>query len=88
MRRALRFWKLTAAGNDFVLVDSGARDPRGLARRLCDRREGVGADGMLSNSQVWLASVNSSRTVSVGAPACLSAMGWPEVSSNPTATGM
>jgi diaminopimelate epimerase len=43
------FWKLTGAGNDFVLL---AGLPRGrsaaaLARRLCDRRFGVGADGLL-----------------------------------------
>ena len=43
----LRFWKLTAAGNDFVLVASAVRAPGALARRLCDRREGVGADGLL-----------------------------------------
>jgi diaminopimelate epimerase len=43
----LRFWKLTAAGNDFVLVDSAVLGPRALARRICDRREGVGADGLL-----------------------------------------
>ncbi len=42
--------KLHGAGNDFlVLVDPGASwsiGP-GLARALCDRREGVGADGLL-----------------------------------------
>ncbi|MEQ1918446.1 MAG: diaminopimelate epimerase [Elusimicrobiota bacterium] len=43
------FWKLSGAGNDFVLLcglpkgKSGA----GLARTLCDRRLGVGADGLL-----------------------------------------
>lgn len=45
----LPFWKLTGAGNDFVLLD---RLPKGrsgpaLARKLCDRRFGVGADGLL-----------------------------------------
>ena len=47
MRGLLRFWKLTAAGNDFVLVASAVRAPGALARRLCDRRGGVGADGLL-----------------------------------------
>jgi diaminopimelate epimerase len=43
-----RFWKLTAAGNDFVLVVAKAgRSLPGLARRLCRRRTGVGADGLL-----------------------------------------
>jgi diaminopimelate epimerase len=47
LSRFLRFWKMTAAGNDFVLVDSAVSRPQALARRLCDRREGVGADGLL-----------------------------------------
>ena len=47
MSGALRFWKLTAAGNDFVLVTAEVRNPGALARRLCDRRGGVGADGLL-----------------------------------------
>lgn len=49
----LKFWKMTAAGNDFVLV-AGARArslPR-LARRFCDRRAGVGADGLLAVARV------------------------------------
>ena len=49
----LRFWKLSGAGNDFVLID---RLPKGksaawLARHLCDRREGIGADGLLVMSR-------------------------------------
>lgn len=50
--RRLRFWKMSGAGNDFVLVDgadvarlSGSK--AALARRLCDRKNGVGADGLL-----------------------------------------
>lgn len=47
------FWKLTGAGNDFVLI---ARRPAGrsgaaLARALCDRRFGIGADGLLIMSR-------------------------------------
>ncbi|MBI4422982.1 MAG: diaminopimelate epimerase [Elusimicrobia bacterium] len=46
----IRFEKLSGAGNDFVLLDgrrAGARPTPALARRLCDRKEGVGADGLL-----------------------------------------
>jgi len=48
----LRFYKLQGAGNDFVLLDACTQPlPSGevasLARRLCDRRFGVGADGLL-----------------------------------------
>ena len=48
------FTKLAGAGNDFVLVDT-LQDPlrplaarwRAVAKSLCDRRRGVGADGLL-----------------------------------------
>lgn len=45
------FRKLHGAGNDFVLVtvsqDRLATDWSGAARRLCDRRTGIGADGLV-----------------------------------------
>jgi len=45
------FWKLEGAGNDFVLVDGRSVippvEPPLLARALCERRHGVGADGLL-----------------------------------------
>jgi len=45
----LEFWKMTAAGNDFVLIRARrAPAAAALARRLCDRRFGVGADGLLT----------------------------------------
>jgi diaminopimelate epimerase len=46
----MRFTKMHGMGNDFLVVDertdSGRNWPE-LARRLCDRRRGVGADGIL-----------------------------------------
>ncbi len=52
--RAISFTKMHGLGNDFVVIDDLTRpdgaltpiDP-GLARRLCDRRFGVGADQLL-----------------------------------------
>jgi len=43
------FTKAHAYGNDFLLVPKGdaSGDPGGLARRLCDRHRGVGADGLI-----------------------------------------
>jgi diaminopimelate epimerase len=43
------FWKLSGAGNDFVLLSGLPRGRSGaaLARALCDRRLGIGADGLL-----------------------------------------
>src|SRR5581483_1984574 len=47
----LSFWKYHGAGNDFVLLDVSLStlcvDLSDLARRLCDRRYGIGADGLL-----------------------------------------
>lgn len=49
----LRFWKMSGAGNDFVLLAGLPRRYSGsrLARRLCPRREGIGADGLISLSR-------------------------------------
>jgi diaminopimelate epimerase len=46
----LRIWKYQGTGNDFVLiedVDDRVSVDEELARRLCDRRFGVGADGVI-----------------------------------------
>ena len=46
----LKFVKMSGAGNDFVVADNRdgnfRTDPAGIAR-ICDRRFGVGADGLL-----------------------------------------
>ena len=50
MSRVVRFWKLEGAGNDFLGLD-GRSGSFKLNRKkiadLCDRRRGVGADGVL-----------------------------------------
>lgn len=45
----LRFSKYEGLGNDFVVVDAERDDVLGPAdaKRLCDRRHGIGADGVL-----------------------------------------
>jgi diaminopimelate epimerase len=46
----VKFTKMTGAGNDFVVVDNRTRrihDGSRAAKLLCDRRWGVGADGLL-----------------------------------------
>lgn len=47
----LSFTKHHGLGNDFLVLllsaDTELTDAAGLARRLCDRRRGVGADGLL-----------------------------------------
>ena len=46
----LHFAKLHGTANDFIYVDARAGfpgDPAAIARRLCDRRRGIGADGLI-----------------------------------------
>jgi diaminopimelate epimerase len=45
----MRFVKAHAYGNDFLLVPEAEAesDPSALARRLCDRHRGIGADGLI-----------------------------------------
>ncbi len=46
----LSFYKAQATGNDFVVVDNrtlGFRPSPELVRALCDRRFGIGADGLI-----------------------------------------
>lgn len=47
----IKFTKAVATGNDFVIVksdDLGSRENlSGLAKKICDRKYGVGADGLL-----------------------------------------
>lgn len=46
----MKFWKMSGAGNDFVLISGGRRDTvslKNLAVRLCPRGASVGADGLL-----------------------------------------
>ncbi|MBI3587315.1 MAG: diaminopimelate epimerase [Ignavibacteriales bacterium] len=46
----IKFTKMSGAGNDFVVIDNRERvitDGSALAKTICDRRWGVGADGLL-----------------------------------------
>lgn len=53
MQKRLRFYKYQGCGNDFIMVDemAGRRTPdqirSRLAKKLCDRRFQVGADGVM-----------------------------------------
>ena len=44
----LTFWKYQGLGNDFVVVETPELMAARRAVRLCDRRRGIGADGVLS----------------------------------------
>ncbi len=48
--KRLSFWKMSGAGNDFVVVDTAdldGADPSSLAQRLCTRAMSLGADGLI-----------------------------------------
>ncbi len=49
--RGTLFYKMTGSGNDFVVLDGRAtapeRWPAARVRAICDRRNGVGADGLV-----------------------------------------
>lgn len=44
----LHFWKYHGIGNDFVVIEGGPLVSPDRAERLCDRRRGIGADGILT----------------------------------------
>src|SRR3989338_7701700 len=49
--KKIKFTKVVASGNDFVVIDnspqSAVRSPQLLVKTICDRKFGVGADGVL-----------------------------------------
>ena len=49
--RGTLFYKMTGSGNDFVVLDGRATPPDHWSpdrvRAICDRRHGVGADGLV-----------------------------------------
>ncbi len=64
----MHFTKYQGLGNDFVFLDGaiaqGVTDPSGLAHRLCNRRTGIGADGLIlllpsSTADVRMRIINS-----------------------------
>jgi len=50
MKKSINFWKMSGSGNDFVVVDNRqtvVKNPAAFAKKYCDRKFGVGADGIL-----------------------------------------
>ena len=47
--KKIKFSKMVASGNDFIVAEVCAKDSslRSLAQNICDRKFGIGADGLL-----------------------------------------
>lgn len=43
----MQFTKYHGTGNDFILIDHEPENPSQLAKLICDRHKGVGADGLI-----------------------------------------
>ena len=43
----MRFQKWHGLGNDFILIEGSLKNPNFLAKKLCDRHFGIGADGLV-----------------------------------------
>lgn len=58
----MNFWKMHGLGNDYIVIDNrtirmNSAETAGLARKLCERRYSVGADGLLLVETSTLADV-------------------------------
>ncbi len=51
MAKFVEFTKMAGAGNDFIIIDNRAKEisenPARIAKRLCERKFSIGADGLL-----------------------------------------
>ena len=49
--RTVEFFKMSGSGNDFIVLDGRRESPAGWTpeaiREACDRRMGIGADGLV-----------------------------------------
>jgi diaminopimelate epimerase len=52
-----QIYKYHATGNDFILIDFEPKDPSGLAKKVCDRHFGIGADGLMYPSPSKIADI-------------------------------
>ena len=60
MASEIQFYKYQGAGNDFILIDDRKalfdKNNEKLIRELCDRRFGVGGDGLMLKIQIIMIS--------------------------------
>jgi diaminopimelate epimerase len=63
------FEKYHGTGNDFILIPPQPHDARDLARKLCDRHFGIGADGLMIPHPSKVADIRMEYINSDGTPA-------------------
>lgn len=75
--RTIPFVKATACGNDFLLIDAALAPPdiQAFTRRICDRHDGVGADGVEWMSPHFSSDVEIRLINADGSPAEISGNG-------------
>lgn len=75
--RTIPFVKASAFGNDFLLIDAALapEDPAAFTRRICDRHDGVGADGVEWMAPGFSADVEIRLINADGSPAEISGNG-------------
>ena len=75
--RTIPFVKASACGNDFLLIDAALAppDPAAFTRLICDRHEGVGADGVEWMSPHFSADMEIRLINADGSPAEISGNG-------------
>jgi diaminopimelate epimerase len=73
--RGTAFYKMTGSGNDFVMLDGRATAPDSWpparVRAICDRRDGVGADGLVILTPATPGAVRMSYWNSDGSPGAM-----------------
>ena len=75
--RTISFVKASACGNDFLLIDAALAPPdmAAFTRRICDRHDGVGADGVEWMSPHFTADIEIRLINADGSPAEISGNG-------------
>ncbi len=61
MKKKIEFTKMVASGNDFIIINRHpspvTRHPRDFAKKICHRKYGIGADGLLVLEKIKTADV-------------------------------
>ena len=75
MKKTISFYKISAAGNDFIMVDNRRkvmpRDIASVAKKWCDRKFAIGGDGLILLEDSKKADFRMRNYNSDGSPAAM-----------------